>query len=204
MQAQPLSDLRVGIEHTHPKNTIAMSSVPLLQYGPVGLSTFVIIALGVVIYTLIRHSLHLLVQTQRLSEPLLTPLLGFIRGIMVVVVILTSLHQAGVLVTSVWAAVISAAAMVAGGFVVLSSVMSNLLCTLLLLVFVPFRIGDEIEIIDATKPAVGLRGRVVNLNLFYASIQHATDKGDRTSIVRVPNTTFFQKTFRRWRESEMV
>jgi small-conductance mechanosensitive channel len=183
---------------------IAMSSVPLIEYGLMCLGILVIIALGVLIYTLIRHSLHLLVQTQHLSEPILLPLLGFIRGTVVVVVILASLHQAGIQVTSVWAGVISAAAMLAGGFVALSSVMSNLLCTVLLLVFMPFRIGDEIEIIDATKPGGGLRGRVVDLNPFYASIQNTMDNGDRTSVVRVPNNVFFQKTVRRWQESGMV
>ena len=184
--------------------TIAVSSVPFIQYGLVGLSILVIIALGVVLYTLIRHSLHFLVQTQRLSELMLTPLRGLIRGVIVVVVILASLHQVGIEVTSVWAGVITAAAMVAGGFVALSSVLSNLLCTVLLLVFVPFRIGDDIEIIDATSTGEGLRGKVIDLNIFYASLQKTMDKGARESIVRVPNNTFFQKTVRQWREPETV
>jgi len=181
-----------------------MSSVIFLQYGLIGFGILVIIVLGIAIYTLIRYSLHLLLQTQRLSEPILTPLLGFIRGFIVIVVILASLHQAGVQVTSIWAAVISATALLAGGFIALSSLISNLLCTVLLLVFMPFRIGDEIELIEATRTGEGLRGRVVGLNLFFASIQNATADGNRTSIIRIPNTTFFQKTIRHWRASEMV
>lgn len=180
-----------------------MSSLPFIQYGLVGLRILIVIALGIAIYTPIRHSLHLLVQSQRLSEPVVVPLLGFIRGLIAVVVLLLSLRQAGVQITSVWAGVIATAALLAGGFVALSSVLSNLLCTVLLFVFVPFRIGDEIEIIDATKPAAGLRGRVVDLNVFYASIQSAAANGDRTSIVRVPNNMFFQKTVRHWREPAM-
>lgn len=181
-----------------------MSSTLLIQSALVGLSLLVIVALSAVVYILLRQSLYLLVQTQRLSEPILAPLLGFVRGIVVAVVILAGLHQAGVQITSVWSGIITAAAMLAGGFVALSSVLSNLLCTILLLVFVPFRIGDEIEIIDATNAELGLRGRVVDLNLFYASLQNTTDNGDLTSIVHVPNNTFFQKTVRHWRESERV
>jgi len=189
-------------EYTSSKKTITMSSVIFLQYGLIGFGILVIIVLGIAIYTLIRYGLHLLLQTQRLSEPILPPLLGFIRGFIVIVVILASLHQAGVQVTSIWAAVISAAALLAGGFIALSSLISNLLCTVLLLVFMPFRIGDEIELIEATRTGEGLRGRVVGLNLFFASLQNATADGDRTSIIRIPNTTFFQKTIRQWRASE--
>lgn len=182
---------------------VAMSSVQLIQYGLVGLSILVIIALGFVLYTIIRYSLHLLVQTQRLAEVVLMPLLGFTRGIIVVVVLLASLQQAGVEVTSIWAAIVTGAAMVAGGFVALSSVLSNLLCTVLLLVFIPFRIGDDIEIVDASKGGEGLRGRVVDLSIFYTSIQKAADGRGGTGIARVPNTIFFQKTVRRWRTSKM-
>jgi small-conductance mechanosensitive channel len=181
-----------------------MFSIQLIQHGLVGLSILVIIALGAVLYLLMRHSLHLLVQTQRLAEPIFVPLLGFLRGVLVVAVLLASLQQAGVEVTSIWAGVITAAAMVAGGFVALSSVLSNLVCTVLLLVFVPFRIGDDIEIIDPSKGGEGLRGSVVDLNIFYTSIQKATADPVRAAIVRVPNTTFLQKAVRCWRTSEMV
>lgn len=173
-----------------------MSSVPLIQYGLVGLSILVIFVLGVVIYTLMRQSLYLLLHTRRLPEPVLAPLLGLTRGVIVVVVMLASLHQAGVPVSSLWAGVTAAAAMLAGGFVALSSVLSNLLCTVLLLVFLPFRIGDDIEIIDPVMAGEGLRGRVVNLNIFYASIQQVTDDRASASIVRVPNTIFFQRAVR--------
>lgn len=192
------------IAYAYPKR-VAMTSVQFIQYGLVGLSVLLFVAIGVAIYTAIRYLLHLMVQTQRLSEVVVTPILGFTRGSIVVVVLLASLQQAGVQVTSVWAGAISAAAMVAGGFVALSSVLSNLLCTALVLVFMPFRVGDDIEIIEATRGGEGLRGKVVDLNLFYTSIQTASDDSRRSAgVTRVPNTIFFQKTVRRWHRSEVV
>jgi small-conductance mechanosensitive channel len=173
----------------------------IVHYGSMGLKIAITMLLGIVLYTLIRQSLRLLVQTNRLSAPLHLPLQGLARAIVVITVLLVCLQQAGLQVTSLWAGLIAGAAMVAGGFVALSSVLSNVLCSVLLLVFAPFHMGDDIEIIEATG-GQGLRGKVVNFNVMYTSIQHVTEDGSHESVVRLPNTMFFQKTIRRWRGTD--
>lgn len=172
----------------------------IVHYGLIGLSMLITIGLGLIVYVLIRQSLRLLVQTNRLAAPLQIPLQGFVRGLIVILVLLICLQQAGVQVTSLWAGLVTVSAMVAGGFVALSSVLSNLLCTVLIFVFAPFRIGDDIEIIEATG-GQGLRGQVVSLNMMYTSIQSVAEDGAHYGVVRLPNTIFFQKTVRRWGQS---
>jgi small-conductance mechanosensitive channel len=169
----------------------------IVHYGLIGLGLLITIVLGGMVYVLMRQSLRLLVQTNRLSEPLLLPLQGFLRAIVVLVVLLICLQQVGVQVSSLWAALVTLAAMLAGGFVALGTVLSNVLCAVLLLVFAPFRIGDDIEIIEATG-GQGLRGKVVNLNIMYTSLESVAEDGSRYGVVRLPNATFFQKTVRRW------
>jgi small-conductance mechanosensitive channel len=169
----------------------------IVHYGLIGLGLLITIVLGGMVYVLMRQSLRLLVQTNRLSEPLLLPLQGFLRAIVVLVVLLICLQQVGVQVSSLWAALVTLAAMLAGGFVALGTVLSNVLCSVLLLVFAPFRIGDDIEIIEATG-GQGLRGKVINLNIMYTSLESVAEDGSRYGVVRLPNATFFQKTVRRW------
>jgi small-conductance mechanosensitive channel len=65
-------------------------------------------------------------------------------------------------------------------------------------VFDLFRLGDEIEIIEATG-GKGLRGRVVDLNILYTSIEDTNDEEADKAITQVPNNLFFQKITRRWR-----
>jgi small-conductance mechanosensitive channel len=170
----------------------------ITNYGLMALKMLIVVVGGVCAHFLLQRSLDLLVHKRFLSEPLAMPLRGVVRGSMVVVVVLVCLQLVGVRVTSLWAALLTLAAMLAGGFVALSSVLSNLLCTALLLIFAPFRIGDEIEIIEATGGGQGLRGRVVNLNILYATIERQARDRAGSAVVYVPNTLFFQKTIRCW------
>jgi small-conductance mechanosensitive channel len=177
---------------------MAALSAPTTHYGLIALKMLIVIVVGVCAHFLLQRSLDVLVHKRSLSEPLAVPLRGVVRGSVVLVVILVCLQLIGVRVTSLWAGLLTFAAMVAGGFVALSSVLSNLLCTALLLIFAPFRIGDEIEIIEATGGQQGLRGRVVNLNILYTTIERQARDRAGGGVVYVPNTLFFQKTIRRW------
>jgi small-conductance mechanosensitive channel len=78
-------------------------------------------------------------------------------------------------------------AMVAIGFVAVWSILSNTLCTIIIMIFRPFSVGDEIEF--AGDP---VKGRVIDLNFFYTTL----DAGDG-SVLQVPNNMFFQKVVRR-------
>lgn len=74
-------------------------------------------------------------------------------------------------------------ALIATGFVALWSTLSNILCTIVILVTRPFRIGDIL-----TFPPDGISGQVVDLSFFFTTLRTA-DGGSIT----VPNTMFFQR-----------
>jgi small-conductance mechanosensitive channel len=73
------------------------------------------------------------------------------------------------------------------GFVAMWSVLSNVVCTFVLVLFKPFSAVDEIEF-----TATDNRGTVTDLNLIFTTL--AVD-GHETILV--PNNLFFQQIFRR-------
>ena len=77
--------------------------------------------------------------------------------------------------------------LVAIGFVAVWSVLSNILCTFVLVAFKPFAVGDELEL-----PADNVKGRVADLSLIFTTLQVSADE-----TVMIPNNTFFQRVFKR-------
>lgn len=77
--------------------------------------------------------------------------------------------------------------LVAIGFVAVWSVLSNFLCTFVLIAFKPFSVGDEIEL-----PGDNIRGRVTDLTLIFTTLQVGPGE-----TVMVPNNMFFQRLFKR-------
>jgi small-conductance mechanosensitive channel len=171
---------------------------PLAQYGILAIKIIAVIVLGLIAQKLIRRSLQKLVQKQFLTEPLYVMLSGIAWWAVLILVILVVLQQLGVQVVGLWAGLLTVAGMVTIGFIAVWSVLSNMLCAVLLVILAPFRIGDEIEIIEATG-GNGLRGKVVNLNILYTSLHEVTDEGPRDAVTHVPNNLFFQKTIRQWK-----
>ena len=168
----------------------------LNQYGWTTLAILVIILAGLIAYILLRRGITSLSTKKYISESLAGILRILFRWTIIALVVLVSLQQLGVQMAVVWAALSAGVVFIGVGLIAVWSVFSNALCSLLLLVFQPFRIGDQIEIIEATGGA-GLRGKVVNLNPIFTYLEEE-DKGDGKSIVYVPNNIFFQKTIRRW------
>lgn len=123
---------------------------------------------------------------------------GFGKGAILLVALLLVLENLGVSTGAVWAALSAVAVMVAVGFVAVWSVLSNALCGLLLLIYAPFRIGDEVELYDPSADK-GLRGKVIDMNLLFIKLAEP-DKGteDLPAITQVPNNIFFQRAIRRW------
>ena len=71
------------------------------------------------------------------------------------------------------------------------------MCSILLIIFAPFRIGDEIEIQEPSAN-FSVRGKVVSINMLFTSLEVSDDISSNTvsNILRVPNNTFFQKYIR--------
>ncbi len=171
----------------------------LTGYGLSGLSIVVIVTLGVLTYYLVRRGINTLHNNHYISHAAQGILQIILRWSLLVLVVLLSLQQIGVEITAISAGLSAMLVVIGVGLVAVWSVFSNVLCSLLLLLFRPFRIGDEIEITEATGGA-GLRGRVINLNLLFTFLEEEAEENNtvRRAVVQVPNNIFFQKTIRRW------
>jgi len=89
----------------------------------------------------------------------------------------------------IWAMLATLLGMVAIGFVAVWSVLSNALCTFIILVCRPFDVGDEIEF-----PGEPTRGKVTDLNFIYTTL--LTPDG---GLIQIPNNLFLQKVLKRRR-----
>jgi len=76
-------------------------------------------------------------------------------------------------------------------------------CAILIFTVGPFRLGDVVELVDTVdKP--GVKGRVVAINLLYTTLIEVEEAGTGGVTVQVPNSLFFQRSVRRWRDSAVL
>src|SRR5690606_20080189 len=120
--------------------------------------------------------------------------IGFLVGFAALLLVLRVLGVSGAVL---WGAFTGFATVAAIAFFALWSVLTNLFCALLILITRPFRLLDHIELVESgDKP--GLRGRVVDMILVYVTLAEL-HPGGFESVLRVPNSLFFQRATRRWR-----
>lgn len=150
--------------------------------------------LGTVVYYLYVRMVNRVAAAGYIPLVLRSALISIARILLFTIVTLLGLGFFGVSVATFWAALSGVLVMVGVGFVAMWSVLSNIFCAVLLAVFAPFRIGDEIEIQDPAATAT-LRGRVIGIDMMFVSLSDASAEG---VIVRVPNNLIFQKYVRCW------
>lgn len=132
----------------------------------------------------------------------LMPLRGGLRWLIMGSALIFVLERLGVSATVLWTALSGFVAVAAVAFFAMWSVLSNLLCAILIFTVGPFRIGDVVELVDTTdKP--GVKGRVVAINLLYTTLIEAEELGTGSAMVQVPNSLFFQRSVRRWRGTDV-
>ncbi|HVU34680.1 MAG TPA: mechanosensitive ion channel domain-containing protein [Opitutaceae bacterium] len=153
-----------------------------------------IMAAGVVLNFIIRRALLLLARRTSLTEQEVLPIHRVIRWLIVAVCGILILGGFGLNIGGFWGIVSTILAMVAIGFVAVWSVLSNTLCTVIIMLFRPFSVGDEVEFVG--EP---VKGRVNDLNFVYTTL----DAGDG-SVMQVPNNLFFQKVIRRRHGSQTI
>lgn len=135
----------------------------------------------------------------QLPAELLAPIKGLVRWTIMVSALLLVLERLGVSATVLWTALTGFATVGAVAFFAAWSVLSNLFCALLIFTARPFRVGDYIEVLD-TGEKTGTRGRVVDINLLYTTLEdHQTD-AQQSAWLQVPNALVFQRVVRRWKE----
>ncbi len=153
-----------------------------------------VIALFVFLLKMGEKSRKLMVEKRILSERLSQVFYTILRWTLIAFLLLLVLQQIGLSINNVWTMLSAFVAMIAIGFVAVWSVLSNVLCTVLLLVFRPFRVGDEVEIVDPVMTS-GLGGTVQNINLIFTTLK--TEDEDETAYIQIPNNMFFQKLIRK-------
>lgn len=119
-----------------------------------------------------------------------------LRFVIYAAAFLLILERLGVSATVLWTAFTGFAAVGAVAFFAAWSVLSNIFCTILILVTRPFRLHDYVELLEnGEKP--GLRGRIVDIRLVYTILQETGGEREGTTL-QVPNNLFFQRVVRRW------
>ena len=126
-------------------------------------------------------------------------LTNFVIGTVALIAILKALNvQASVL----WTAFTGFAAVGAVAFFAAWSVLSNIFCTFLIFTTRPFRLGDQIELLEnGEKP--GLKGVVTDINLIYTTLHEVGGPAEGT-LMQIPNSLFFQRGLRRWRGGDAM
>lgn len=149
-------------------------------------AALIVLVIAFVVYWSVTRSLAGLHVKQKLSENTHVLLRRLCRWTIFPVTVLLAAQQFGLL-ENLWAALTAVLAMVAIGFVAVWSVLSNTLCSVILMIARPFNVGDEIEF-----PGDELGGKVINFNLIFTTLRDSDGY-----LVQVPNNTFFQKPIRR-------
>ena len=133
----------------------------------------------------------------QVPDELVVPMNGLIRWIIVASALLLVLERMGVSATVLWTAFTGFATVGAVAFFAAWSVLSNLFCALLIFTVRPFRIGDYIEVLDtAEKP--GAKGRVVDINLLYTTLEDHDAAAGQPAWLLIPNSLVFQRVVRRF------
>lgn len=154
----------------------------LLQFAQDFGSVMAIAAVAAVVYLVFLRGLRTLQARRYLPEPLVATLRRIGFWVILIATGLLLLQVLGIL-QSVIAAVTGVFALLAIGFVAVWSVLSNTLCSLILMIIRPFRVGDTLSF-----PPDNLRGRVVNFNLIFTTLETEDDL-----LLQIPNNMFFQR-----------
>ncbi|MDH4556488.1 mechanosensitive ion channel family protein [Pseudomonas sp. BN417] len=133
----------------------------------------------------------------QLPQELLLPLRGLLRWMILGSAFMLVLERFGVSAEVLWAALTGFTAVAAVAFFAIWSVLSNMFCAVLIFSLGPFRMGDQVEVVESADK-LGVKGRVIAINLFYTTLEDLSE-GNQGAVVQVPNSLFFQKAVRRWR-----
>lgn len=163
-----------------------------------GLQILAILVAALVLQRLLRRLLRRAGEHYQWPIELTVPINGLLRWIILGSTVLLVLERLGVSATVLWTAFTGFATVGAVAFFAAWSVLSNLFCALLIFTVGPFRLGDYIEVLDtAEKP--GAKGRVVDINLLYTTLEDFGADEQHPAFIQIPNALVFQRVVRRWK-----
>ena len=162
-----------------------------------GLQILLILLAAWLLQYLLRRLVNRVSRHYQLPTELTMPLKGLLRWTIMISALMLVLERVGVSATVLWTAFTGFATVGAVAFFAAWSVLSNLFCAFLIFTVRPYRLGDTIEVLDlAEKP--GARGRVVDINLLYTSLEDS-DSATPGTLLQIPNALIFQRVVRRWK-----
>jgi small-conductance mechanosensitive channel len=135
----------------------------------------------------------------------LPPTLGLVVGsisrwLIIFLAALIILEVNGLPIKTLWAALLSLTLVVAVAFFASWSLLSNILSSVLLLTFSRIHIGDWVELKDTKRDELGIRGRVVDINAFFVTLEEAEPDAQLQvpARVQIPSHFFFYRVLRHW------
>ncbi len=156
-----------------------------------------VLLLAIVLHYGTRKIINRIAKHYAWPLELMVPVKGLVRWLIIGGAILLILERLGVSATVLWTAFSGFAAVGAVAFFAAWSVLSNFFCAILIFTVRPYRLGDYIEVMDAMdKP--GAKGRVVDINMLYTTLEDFTADQAHRIVLQIPNTHIFQKVVRRW------
>ena len=158
------------------------------------LSVLAVLLVALVVSLALKRLINVMRDVKHVSPLIANRLHAVRRWVIIVLAILVILEALGIF-RGAWALISTALAALALGFVAAWSVLSNATAALLILTFRPFRIGDEIELLELSN-GFPIGGRVLDMNLLYTTlvVVPALDAAGRAATlaaagVQVPETT---------------
>lgn len=163
---------------------------PILTRVLSALPAAIAVLVGAVLLKLVlQRGVKLLAHRTRLSENDVAPFAKMASWFIVVATVVLLLGVFGFDLGGMWTMLTTVGAMVAIGFFAVWSVLSNCLCTFVILLTRPFSIGDDVEFVGEE-----VKGRVTDLNFVYTILRTADG-----ATMHVPNNMFFLKVLKRHR-----
>ena len=160
-----------------------------MSYLLLSVKLLLLLLSGYILFKLVNHLASRLREKKYLSGAVTAFIVDISRLFILGMTILLGLWLLGVDISHILTLLSTFLVLIAVGFIALWSVLTNILCGFLLLLFRPFRFGDVIELKDPEKEK-GFTGKAVGLNLFYTTLQ---DMENDRAYIKVPNTMFFQR-----------
>ncbi|RRD56147.1 mechanosensitive ion channel family protein [Comamonadaceae bacterium OH2545_COT-014] len=168
----------------------------LLQVLLPALQVLLIMAAAVLLQRLLRRLIRRVAASYHLPAEFNVLTLRLSSFVIFGSALLMALERLGVSSAVLWGAFTSFAAVGAVAFFAAWSVLSNVFCSLLIFTTRLLRLGDYVEVLEnGDKP--GLKGRVVDINLIYTTLDETGD-AEQGTLLKVPNSLLFQRTLRQW------
>jgi len=132
------------------------------------LGVVAVLVVALLLSQAIKRLVNLLRDHKHVSALIATRLHAVRRWLITLMTMLVVMEALGIF-RGTWALVSTVLAALALGFVASWSVLSNATAAVLILIFRPFRVGDEVEMLEITN-GFPLGGRVLDMNLLYTTL----------------------------------